>query len=109
MYSGHFFCNYTSPLNNQPVMNRIEVGISFAAEATKDPVNHVNHCWAQVSGSGKERLLARGAKLYAVPLVLLFMASRVLISILPICSLVPNKSLRLLFLSWMDCVRSAWN
>lgn len=30
------FCNYTSPLNNQPVMNRIEVGISFAAEATKD-------------------------------------------------------------------------
>lgn len=30
------FCNYTSPLNNQPVMNTIEVGISFAVEATKD-------------------------------------------------------------------------
>lgn len=29
-------CNYTSPLNNQSVRNRIEAGVSFAAEATKD-------------------------------------------------------------------------
>ena len=30
------FCSYTSSLNNQPVMNRIEVGNSFAAEVTQD-------------------------------------------------------------------------
>lgn len=57
----------------------------------------------------KKNTLTHSALLYSVSSLLLFMASQELTSVLPICSLVPNKSLRFFFLSRIDHVLDAWN